>query len=56
MYSKLTTFICIKNTVKNTVKDYAVYNFLLENWKNLRFNPTIEAKNLDERRINPKRR
>lgn len=37
-------------------KDYEVYDFLLKNWSNLKFTPTIEADRFEERRINPKRR
>lgn len=36
-------------------KDYEVYAFLLENWRRLRFSPTLAAAELAERRINPKR-
>lgn len=36
-------------------KDYQVYDFLLKNWKTLRFSPSTEADVLIERRINPKR-
>lgn len=36
-------------------KDYQVYDFLLKNWKALRFSPSTEADVLIERRINPKR-
>lgn len=36
-------------------KDYEVYQFLLDNWRQLRFSPSIEAAAIDERRRNPKR-
>jgi len=36
-------------------KDYEVYRFLNENWKNLKFSPPVPGEDLDERRINPKR-
>lgn len=36
-------------------KDYEVYDFLLKNWSQLRFSPSIEVGVLEERRVNPKR-
>lgn len=36
-------------------KDYEVYQYLLDNWRQLRFSPSIEATSIDERHINPKR-
>lgn len=36
-------------------KDYEVYEFLLSNFGRLRFSPSIEAAELEERRMNPKR-
>ena len=36
-------------------KDYEVYSFLDENWRNFRFSPPVPGDGLDERRINPKR-
>jgi hypothetical protein len=36
-------------------KDYEVYRFLNEDWKNLKFGPPIPGEDLEERRINPKR-
>lgn len=36
-------------------KDYEVYGFLRENWKNFRFSPPVPGDGLEERRINPKR-
>jgi len=37
-------------------KDYEVYDFLLKNWNKLRFSPVVEIDNIEERKINPKRR
>lgn len=36
-------------------KDYEVYQFFLDNWRELRFSLSIEAATIDERRKNPKR-
>jgi hypothetical protein len=36
-------------------KDYEVYRFLNENWKDLKFSPPVPGEDLEERRINPKR-
>ena len=36
-------------------KDYEIWDFLLEHWRQLRFSPSMEAAALEERRINPKR-
>ncbi len=36
-------------------KDYEVYSFILENWKNLRFSPAIDDNTEREQKINPKR-
>lgn len=36
-------------------KDYEVYQFLLQNWSNLRFGPPVDAGEEQERRISPKR-
>ena len=36
-------------------KDYEVYQFLLENWKKLRFSPPVEVDKGTESKINPKR-
>lgn len=36
-------------------KDYEVYQFLLENWKKLRFSPPVEVEKTTESKINPKR-
>ncbi len=36
-------------------KDYEVYDFMLKNWSELRFSPSIEAAAIAEKRINPKR-
>lgn len=36
-------------------KDYEVYQFLLQNWKSLRFSPPVAIQKKTESRINPKR-
>ncbi|HYE69146.1 MAG TPA: YjdF family protein [Anaerovoracaceae bacterium] len=36
-------------------KDYEVYSFLVENWKDFKFSPPVPGTALEERRINPKR-
>lgn len=36
-------------------KDYEVYDFMLKNWSKLKFSPPIEAKNMEEKLISPKR-
>lgn len=36
-------------------KDYEVYDYLLRNWRTLRFSPSIRAEKREERRLNPKR-
>ncbi len=36
-------------------KDYEVYEFLMENWKRLKFSPPIDAESIAARKINPKR-
>lgn len=36
-------------------KDYEVYQFLLENWNNLRFSPSVETEMKKTENINPKR-
>ncbi|WP_050697481.1 YjdF family protein [Anaeromassilibacillus senegalensis] len=36
-------------------KEYQVYDFMLKNWKRLRFSPSMEAAALVEKRMNPKR-
>lgn len=36
-------------------KDYEIYGFLLSNFGRLRFSPSMEAAELEERRVNPKR-
>ena len=36
-------------------RDYEVYAYLLENWRRLRFSPSMEEKGPAERRLNPKR-
>lgn len=44
-----------KITFGSEPKDYEVYSFLAENWKNFKFSPPIQGTSLEERRINPKR-
>ena len=36
-------------------KDYEVYDFLLQNWRTLKFSPPLKADRIEERKINPKR-
>lgn len=36
-------------------KDYEVYDFLLHNWKYLKFSPPVKADKIEEKHINPKR-
>ena len=36
-------------------KDYEVYEFLLRNWSRLRFSPSLEATEIEDRHVNPKR-
>lgn len=36
-------------------KDYEVQEFLLRNWRNLKFSPPIKSEKIEERKINPKR-
>lgn len=36
-------------------KDYEVYDFLLKNWKKLKFSPQIKSEIMEEKKINPKR-
>ena len=36
-------------------KNNEVYEFLLQNWSNLRFSPPVEIENVVEKKINPKR-
>jgi hypothetical protein len=36
-------------------KDYEVYSFILENWRYLRFSPTVEDNTKTNTKINPKR-
>ncbi|KXL52809.1 hypothetical protein CLNEO_18320 [Anaerotignum neopropionicum] len=36
-------------------KDYEVYEFLLMNWKGLRFSKSMEVERIAQKRINPKR-
>lgn len=36
-------------------KDYEVYQFILQNWRHLRFSPPVGAEQQTDKRINPKR-
>lgn len=36
-------------------KDYEVHEFLLRNWRKLKFSPPIKSEKIEERKINPKR-
>lgn len=36
-------------------KDYEVYQFLLQNWRELRFSPSVDVGKKTESKINPKR-
>lgn len=36
-------------------KDYEVYDFLLQNWRTLKFSPPVKTDRIEERKINPKR-
>jgi len=44
-----------KITFGSEPKDYEVYSFLSENWKNFKFSPPVPGTELKEHRINPKR-
>jgi len=44
-----------KITFGSEPKDYELYSFLDENWKNLTFSPPVPGTDLEEHRINPKR-
>ena len=44
-----------KITFGSEPKDYEVYEFLLCNWKNLKFSPPIKSQMAEGRKINPKR-
>lgn len=44
-----------KITFGTEPKDYEVYEFLNENYKNLKFSPTVVKEDKIERKINPKR-
>lgn len=37
-------------------RDYEVYDFLLKHWNTLTFSPPVKSANVEERKINPKRR
>ena len=49
------TYQVCKITFGAEPRDYEVYAYLLENWRRLRFSPSMEEKGPAERRINPKR-
>ena len=49
------TYQVCKITFGAEPKDYKIWDFLLEHWRQLRFSPSMEAAALEERRINPKR-
>ena len=36
-------------------KDYEVYDFMLKNWSNFKFSPSINGEKIEQKRINPKR-
>lgn len=36
-------------------KDYEVYEFMLKNWKSLKFSPPVKAEKRIEQKVNPKR-
>lgn len=44
-----------KITFGSEPRDYEVYDFLLQNFDQLRFSPSLEAGAIAEKRINPKR-
>lgn len=44
-----------KQTFGGEPGDQEVYQFLLENWRHLRFSPPVAMKGPPERRVNPKR-
>ena len=49
------TYQVCKITFGAEPKDYEIWDFLLEHWRQHRFSPSMEAAALEERRINPKR-
>lgn len=49
------TYAVCKITFGVEPRDQEVYAFLLENWRRLRFSPSMEAEEPAERRVNPKR-
>ena len=49
------TYQVCKITFGAEPKDYEVYAFLLEHWRQLPFSPSMEGAVPEERRINPKR-
>ncbi|MDL2258426.1 YjdF family protein [Eubacteriales bacterium OttesenSCG-928-K08] len=44
-----------KITFGSEPKDYEVYDFLLQNWGNLRFSPPIKSTCVQDKKVNPKR-
>jgi hypothetical protein len=44
-----------KVTFGSEPKDYEVYDYILKNYYNLRFSPSLEAASITYKRINPKR-
>lgn len=44
-----------KITFGTEPKDYEVQEFLLRNWRKLKFSPPIKSEKIEERKINPKR-
>lgn len=49
------TYEVCKITLGAEPKDYEVYAYLLEHWRQLRFSPSMEAAVLEKRTCNPKR-
>lgn len=49
------TYEACKHTFGPEPGDQEVYAFLLENWRSLRFSPTVAAKGPPERKASPKR-
>ena len=45
----------VKITFGAEPKDYEVYDFLLQNWRTLKFSSPLKADRIEERKINPKR-
>lgn len=44
-----------KITFGSEPKDYEVFRYLLQNWRNLRFSPPVDVSEAQEKRLNPKR-